>query len=512
MKYFTGLFFLACINLLNSQSLDSKNWFHSSEGLRTDKAYRVVKNKPTTTVIVAVIDSGVDIEHEDLKGKIWTNQKEIPGNGIDDDNNGFIDDVHGWNFLGNSNGQNQLMARLEKTRIVYELRDKYERLEEKQIRKEDWLEYQTYLKAKKEHKEEVDNYTNYKSQYDQLNMVLKYVPSIISEKLNKKEYTKKDIENWKVFTEEEIQLKDLALAIENKELTEESIKEQAKQIDDMLEYSLNLSYDDRKNVGDNPYDFSQTIYGNNDVEGPDALHGTHVAGIIAANRGNNIGIDGIANDVLIMSVRAIPNGDEHDKDVALAIRYAVDNGANIINMSFGKAFSPNKKEVFQAMKYAESKDVLIVHAAGNDGENIDINPNYPMRKFKEEDSVSLFLTVGASTNNIKRLAADFSNYGRNVDLFAPGKDIYSLVPQSQYKKLDGTSMASPMVAGAAAFLKSYYPNLSMSEIKSAIEKSVRNYSNKTSLLPSGLYSSYFRDFCRTAGVLDLFNAIKFCEK
>ncbi|NDF60093.1 MAG: peptidase S8, partial [Crocinitomicaceae bacterium] len=468
---------------LSAQSIESKNWFHSSLGLRSDKVYRKMRNKPTTSVIVAVIDSGVDIEHEDLKGKIWMNLKEIPNNKIDDDKNGYIDDVYGWNFLGNSQGQNQEMACLEKTRIVKALRDKYERLEAKQVAKDDLNEYQIYLKAKKELNEEIGNYTQYKVQYDQLKEIFIYLPSVLKEIFNRTDYTKKDIEKWQPNTENHIQLKEIALAIFNENLKEEDIREQSKQIEDMLSYNLNVSYDDRQFVGDNPMDFTQINYGNNDVKGPEALHGTHVAGIIAAVRGNQIGIDGIATNVQIMSLRAVPNGDEQDKDIALAIRYAVDNGAQIINMSFGKSYSLNRKEVFEALKYAESKDVLMVHAAGNDGINIDLNPNFPMPKISDQDSVSLFLTIGASSKVKDKLVADFSNYGKQVDLFAPGKDIYSSVPNNKYKKLDGTSMAAPMVAGVAAFLKSYFPHLSMKEIKFAIENSVRKYDQLVQVVP-----------------------------
>ena len=511
MKFSIQLFLLLVNFYLNSQSIESKNWFNSVNGLRTDKAFRLLKNKVSTSVIVAVIDSGVDIEHEDLNSKIWMNVKEVPNNKIDDDKNGYIDDVYGWNFLGNSQGQNQEMACLEKTRIVKEFRDKYEKLEAKQVAKEDWSEYQMFLKAKKDLKDESEKYKQYKVQYDQLKEVFKYLPNLLAKVLNKKDFTKKDIENWQPIDENQTQLKELALAIFDEKLTEQEVNEQSKQIDDMLLYNLNLSFNDRQYVGDNPFDFKQVNYGNNDVEGPEALHGTHVAGIIAAVRGNQIGIDGIATNVKIMSIRAVPNGDEHDKDIALAIRYAVDNGAQIINMSFGKSYSINRKEVFEALKYAESKDVLMVHAAGNDALNIDLNPNFPMPIISGQDSVSLFLTVGASTKIKDKLVADFSNYGKQVDLFAPGKDIYSTAPNNKYKKLDGTSMAAPMVAGAAAFLKSYFPNLSMKEIKFAIENSVRKYDQLVQVVPGKVYSTNFKEFCKTAGVIDLKNAVKFCD-
>lgn len=512
MKFLLNFLIIQLTFLLNAQTIEYKNWFNSKKGLRTDQAYRLVKNKESTSVIVAVIDSGVDIDHEDLRGKIWKNLKEIEGNNLDDDNNGYIDDVYGWNFLGNSQGQNQEMACLEKTRIVKEFRDKFERLEPKQVAKEDWNLFQTYLKAKKDLNEEIVKYTQYKTQYEQLKNVFLYLPSALQKIFNTTNFTKKDIEKWQPTTEDQIQLKEIALAIYNENIKEEEIDEQVKQIENMLAYGLNLSYNDRQFVGDNPFDLSQIKYGNKDVNGPEAIHGTHVAGIIASIRGNQIGINGIATDVKIMTLRAVPNGDEQDKDIALAIKYAVDNGAKIINMSFGKSYSINKKMVFDAMKYAEEKDVLIVHAAGNDGTNIDIYPNYPMPQLADQDSVTLFLTIGASTSNNKKKVADFSNYGMKVDVFAPGKDIYSTIPGNKYKKLDGTSMAAPMVSGAAAFLKSYFPSLSMREIKTAIENSVRKYDSYIQPVPGKSYFSNFKDLCKTSGVVDLKNAVKFCEK
>ncbi|MBM3186835.1 MAG: S8 family serine peptidase, partial [Bacteroidetes bacterium] len=286
------------------------NWYNKEgAGMATDKAYGLLKNKKSEPVIVAVIDSGVDIEHEDLQGKIWVNTKEIPNNKIDDDKNGYVDDVHGWNFLGNSKGENLDAARLEKTRILAKLMDKYDGIDPATIKSDEEFElYQT---------------------------------------------VKNDIEGERAQYEPYLEMiQSGALDADTK-----------KYIEDQLNYNLNVNYDDRSLVGDNPDDFNDTNYGNPDVEGPDALHGTHVSGIICAIRGNDKGGDGVADNVKIMSLRAVPNGDEQDKDIALAIRYAVDNGAKVINMSFGKSYSPHQEKVFEAFEYADSKGVLLVHAA-----------------------------------------------------------------------------------------------------------------------------------------------------
>lgn len=426
------------------------NWYNNEDaGMATDKAYGLLKKKKSESVIVAVIDSGVDIEHEDLQGKIWVNTKEIPNNKIDDDKNGYVDDLHGWNFLGNSKGENLDAACLEKTRIYAKLIDKYDGIDPATIKSDE--EFELYQTIKNEIESE-------RAQFEP------YLEMIKSGTLD---------------------------------------AETKKYIEDQLNFNLNVNYDDRSLIGDNPDDFNDTNYGNPDVEGPDALHGTHVSGIIAAIRGNNKGGDGVADNVRIMSLRAVPNGDEQDKDIALAIRYAVDNGAMVINMSFGKAYSPHQEKVFEAFQYADSKGVLLVHAAGNDAKDIDIEPNYPTSKYSfQEKPLDHFLTIGASTKDKETLVASFSNYGQmGVDVFAPGFEIYNSVPQSAYQNLQGTSMAAPMVSGVAAFLKSYFPTLTMKEIKDAMLSTAVKYQ-----------VDEFATKSVTGGVVNVYNAVKACQK
>ena len=445
----TILFFGFNYLVLSQAIPGTLNWYNGEGvGMHTNKAYKLLKKRKSKEIIVAVIDSGVDIEHEDLKDKIWTNSKEIPNNKKDDDNNGFIDDIHGWNFLGNSKGENMNEARLEKTRILAKLAPKYEGINPQEIKSD--AEYELYLEVLASVEEDRAMYEPY------MDML-------------------------------------------NKGLLD---PETAKYINDQINFNLNPDYDDRTLIGDNPEDLNDKKYGNPDVEGPDALHGTHVAGIIGANRTNNLGVEGVADNVKIMSVRTVPNGDEHDKDVALAIRYAVDNGAKVINMSFGKSYSPRAKWVYEAMAYADSKGVLLVHAAGNDAKDIDLEPNFPTEKYDFQTSdLTHIITVGASTrNDNESIVASFSNYGKGqVDVFAPGFEIYNTVPQSAYMNLQGTSMASPMVAGMAALLASYFPSLTMSQIKDAIVKSV-------------VVKKPLIDLCNTGGVVNVVNAVKYCQK
>ena len=415
----------------------------------TEKAYKYLKKKESKTVIVGVIDSGVDIEHEDLDGKIWVNSGEIAGNGIDDDNNGYIDDIHGWNFLGNAAGEHVNEARLEKTRILAALAPKYDGIDPNSIEKD--AEYELYLKVKEE-------VASGRAQFEQYMGMLDKLPE--------------DAQNY--------------------------IKSQ-------MDYNLNVYFDDRSLIGDDPNDFSDINYGNADVEGPDALHGTHVSGIIGAIRGNALGGDGVAENVKIMVLRAVPNGDEFDKDIALAVRYAVDNGAEVINMSFGKAYSPHQKEVYEAFKYADSKGVLLIHAAGNDAKDIDVEPNYPTSMYSfQTEQLDHFVTIGASTKNKgSELVASFSNYGaKGVDVFAPGFEIFNAVPQSEYMNLQGTSMAAPMVAGAAARLKSYFPKFTMKEIKEIMYETSIKYPKVEG----------FAEKSVTGGVINIYKAAKACKK
>ena len=199
-------------------------------------------------------------------------------------------------------------------------------------------------------------------------------------------------------------------------------------------------------------------------------HGTHVAGIIAAERNNGLGANGVANNVEIMSVRTVPNGDEYDKDVALAIRYAVDNGAKVINGSFGKSFSPHAEWVRDAIKYASDNDVVFVHAAGNDGKNVDEGTNFPDDNVDFVEISNTYIRVGSLTSKYgSKMVSGFSNYGKNnVDVFAPGSAIYSTYPENDYESISGTSMASPAVAGVAALVRSQYPKLTAAQVKQVI--------------------------------------------
>ncbi|MGZ3867111.1 MAG: S8 family serine peptidase [Bacteroidia bacterium] len=468
------------------------NWFNLDakanyvNGVSAERAYNeLLKGKKSTTVIVGVIDSGVDWQHEDLKDVMWTNPKEIEGNGIDDDKNGYVDDIHGWNFLGGKDGKNVDKETLELTRLYRELKPKYDGKEEKDIT--DKKEYKYYLELKDAFESKLNKATGQLAQIKFVNDMFVAINLAIKEETKADTIRYAQIEQYKPKDKKEEQLvgyAKLILANDKEASLDEILKQLDEAIDhfeDQVKYNLNLEYDPRNIIGDDYKNSSEKYYGNNDCNGPSSLHGTHVAGIIGANRTNNIGIKGVADNVRIMAVRAVPDGDERDKDVANAIIYAVDNGAKVINMSFGKMYPYDKAAVDRAVKYAESKDVLLVHAAGNDGTDIDKAAHYPCKKYADGAEAKNWIDVGAlSWKKNEKLPASFSNYGKKtVNVFAPGVDIYSTKNGGGYLNESGTSMACPVTAGVAAAIRSYYPNLTAAQVKKIIEKSVMKDFKKT---------------------------------
>ena len=480
---------------LNAQKEEAPNdWFNRDpsegyNGLSTNKLYdSVLKGKKSQTIIVAVLDSGVDGEHEDLKDIMWTNPGEIPGNGIDDDKNGYVDDIHGWNFLGGKDGKNISHETLELTRLYAKLRKIYGDKKESEVT--DKAEYKKYIEyrdlveaTRTESTKQIDRYkgieTEIMASLDAAEKALEGKPINVANVTAISKDNKEAARGKKVLLN---MLEDGEVA--NIDAAKKDIKEQlagaVEHFDNQLKYQYNPDFNDRAAiVGDNPENSYERYYGNNDSRGPDASHGTHVAGIIAASRNNGKGMDGVADNVRIMSVRCVPDGDERDKDVANAIIYAVDNGATILNMSFGKSYSYDKAAVDKAVRYAADHDVLIVHAAGNDANNNDIGGNFPTKKFEKRGGLfkpkkaNNWLEIGAlSWKQGEDLPATFSNYGKkNVDVFSPGVAIYSTTPDNTYASYQGTSMASPACAGVAAIIRSYYPDLNADQVKEIIRGS-----------------------------------------
>ncbi len=488
-------------------------------GVSTNLAYKTFKrDKSQKEVIVAVIDSGVDVNHEDLAGKIWINKNEIPNNNIDDDNNGFVDDIFGWNFIGNSKS----MATVDKNHKLIQGN------QEGQVSTdslESTREYKRLINIKNNREltfEEQKTFEEVKVVYDLgFNNAMEHL-SFYKDSLKTMNQTKKALKDYNIedYSEDfllQLDIQDpeidrlvkVLLDLYDRGLDAENINQEIENYRVHTDFYYNLDSNTRADiVKDNyadPYDMN---YGNNDVIGTDAFHGTHVAGIIAANRENEIGIEGVAKDVKIMALRAVPNGDERDKDIANSIRYAVDNGAQIINMSFGKSYSPRQKIVFEAIKYAQQNNVLLLHAAGNSNQDNDLIPVFPSKEYQKE-VIENWLEIGASSPVAdSSFIARFSNFGKNsIDIFAPGLRIRSTVPDNQYNLASGTSMATPVVAGAAAVILSYKNDLDAQRLKDIIIKTSNRYPDlKVRKGEDGL--TLLSNIAINAGIPNVYKALK----
>ncbi len=512
-----------------SQSLNLKtvpeDWFlkdpeqDSLQGVSAEKAYQtLLKDQPSLPVIVAVIDSGIDIDHEDLKNVIWINEKEIPNNGIDDDKNGYTDDVYGWNFIGGKEG-NVDADTYELTREYIRLKLKYENADATKLSKKQKQEVEEYKKIKdKFEKLKAKNEQQYKL-YSGMYKSITFSIDTLKALLHVEKITAEDVKKFETSEPGLLFAKGFLLSIyrnmgEDADLETylAELKEAVDYYGVIVNYGYNENFDSRLIVGDNISNLQEKGYGNNDVKGPDPNHGTHVAGIIAADRKNEIGIKGIADNVKIMVLRAVPNGDERDKDVANAIIYAVDNGARVINMSFGKSFSPQKEAVDKAVRYAEQKGVLLIHAAGNDAEDIDVEKNYPSKFYLDGKEAKNWIEVGASSaGSNEDFVGSFSNYGKKmVSLFAPGVDIYSTVPGNKYENESGTSMASPSTAGVAALLMSYFPELTAIQVKDILMKSSRKFDNLKVQRPGGGRVE-FSQLSGSGGLVNAYEAVKMAQ-
>lgn len=529
------IFILACciVSSTFSFSQNLKGWHlldpqkDSFYGISINHAYDFLKEKTYTPVIVAVLDGGIDTTHEDLKNVLWHNPKEIAGNGIDDDGNGYVDDIYGWNFLGNKNGENVKKENGENSRVYYRFRQMFgtKKIDEDTLSEENkWL-YEEWKKAESQMAIGDDEQTDL-MMYEIAEKTIKKHDEVLRAEMKRDTFMIDDVEAFSPQNQKAKQAKlgyltfVRMIGVDGEETNAGILSELDEYISgkkSALEAKLTEPENYRKEIVKDDYEnFNDKYYGNGDVMGPDPLHGTHVSGIIAAQRNNGIGIDGVADHIKIMMLRILSDGDEYDKDVALGIRYAVDNGAKIINMSFGKSFSPEKKWVDDAVLYAQSKDVLIIHAAGNESHDLDSVDNFPNDSLIfHHAKATNFISVGASSDeHIGKgdIIPYFSNYGKkSVDVFAPGVKIYSTLPQTnRYGFEDGTSMAAPVVTGIAALIRSYYPQLTAQQVKYAIEQSAVHLLDTAQLVkePGKELKIPFSALSKTSGFVNAYTALQ----
>jgi cell wall-associated protease len=531
------------INKKNDEN-NTEAWYHKDfianniPGISLNNFYQNNKRKPKlNNVVVAVIDTQIDLQHEDLQGQIWTNTKEILNNGIDDDKNGYLDDLNGWNFAGTKGGSYIYWGNFEYVRIVREWSPAFKNKTETEIEPKDILKYKEYQRAVKILDKESKYYKNYLKSlkyslevYPLAKDTLKYyfpkqdykinqLDSMYKKyKINNKTYNQMRDDRDKDFGALIYQMK---TKIENNTNSFDKIKDKESQLDSIVNKNLNIDYDERKFIGDNPT-ILEKGYGLNKVsmkiKGIRTFqdHNTKVSGIIAANRDNNKGIQGFSNQIKIMPLVISYSGDEHDKDIAMAIRYAVDHGAKVINMSFGKEFSMHKEWVNEAFKYAEAHNVLIVHSAGNDSSNADENPSYPndVDYDGKGEVCNNFINVGSINEKVdSTFVSSFSNYGKkNVDIFAPGDEIYTTSSENSYGFDSGTSLAAPMVSGTAALIWLYYPKLTASQVKQIILESGVSYDMEVIVPGTKDKKVKFSELSKSGKVVNVYNALLMAEK
>lgn len=493
------------------------DWFHAdaegaTPGLSTNTAYRTLLagRAPKDTVTVAIIDSGIDIDHEDLQPVIWTNDDEVPGNGVDDDGNGYVDDVHGWNFIGGPDGENVEYDTYEVTRLYKTYHEEFAGVDSAEVPPSEQETFARYQQIKSEFTTSRQEARQQFQNVRQAHQAVQMATATLKNHLQTDSLSRDVVASVGSPSQEVERAKGILMYFYAQDLTPQDIADYHDYLQTQIEYHYNPDFNPRPIVDDDYSDKTERFYGNNDVTGPDADHGTHVAGIVGAARDNGIGIDGVATGVRIMSIRAVPNGDERDKDVANAIRYAVDNGADVINMSFGKAYSPHKSVVDAAVQHADSMGVLMIHAAGNDGVNVDSTASYPTSQYEEGGAASLWITVGASSpSRGAELAAPFSNYGaETVDVFAPGASIYSTEPGNGYGRNSGTSMAAPMVTGLAALIMAYHPELSPADVRRLILDSATPFGEMEVTVPGGTRTVPFASLSRTGAIVNAYAALQ----
>jgi cell wall-associated protease len=502
------------------QLMDMKeNGFY---GISLKPAYLFLQGKKSKTIVVATIDSGVDTLQNDLKSILWVNTKEIPGNGIDDDHNGYIDDVHGWNFLGGPGGKADFNETTEEVREYNKLKGKYANVTD--TNSVDKKQYAYWKRVKTLYDTTVNKAQTETTQLQPIMNALMVTSGYIKRGLNlpaNGTFVQTDLAKLKTTSDTLTQSKYVWESIFSQEGSNHN---NAAIIKDLSEYLAKLNNDlspdleaRKRIVGDNPDSLDHKSYGSNLLKFSDASHGTGVAGLIGAIRNNGYGINGVADNVRIMAIKAVPNGDEYDKDIANAIRYAVDNGAQIVNMSFGKKISPHKEWLDDAFKYAASKNVLLVMAAGNDSQDMDTDPDFPNDTFLDGSSTDAdnMINVGASGPKLgEHLAGDFSNYGKkNVDVFAPGVKVTTVDTNAEFMTEDGTSFSSPITAGVAALLLEYYPTLSAKQLKQIIMQSATPLTGTMVLKPgSKTIKVDFTTLSKTGGIVNAYKALQIASK
>lgn len=502
---------------------NKKNWFlkdiqkDSLPGISLNLAQRMVSNRKGETTVIAIIDTKINTDHNDISGYIWKNSNEIEGNKVDDDHNGYVDDIMGWNFIGNRDGDDLLYSKYEYTRILKKYDSIFRNVDEDET-KVDSTAFSEYKRAKLYYEKENQEVETNSIQYNFIYSNYKSGQKIIQDILGDKKITLAIIDS---LVELQPNLADKVMLVRNSiefDIKENDMIDQLDFLQKSKKFYLNLSYDERSILGDNPEDLNNTNYGNPLVNtNTDSLyHGTLTAGVIARSL-KAIGIDYPDSQIKILPISISSFGDENDKDLALAIKYAVDNGAKVINISSGKYFSMHRSWVMDAIKYAEEKNVLIINSAGNDNKNLDTGDffHFPYDENYNQE-INNFIKVGASGYEKRSFIYTNSNYGKDVvDIFAPGSDIYTTSTRNEegLEYVSGTSFAAPLVSLTAGLIYSYYPEMKVTEIKQIILDSGVSYNIPIEIQVNDKTENItFSDLSKSGKVVNAYNAFLMAEE
>ncbi|MBG7630454.1 MAG: S8 family serine peptidase [Bacteroidetes bacterium] len=488
-------------------------------GISLDKLYdELIKNQKGKQIIVAIIDTEIDINHEDLKDFIWINNDEQPNNGVDDDNNGYVDDVNGWNFIGNKNGGNLICSNFSYTRKLKELIPIFKGKTKEEVGN-DTLNFKIYQRALMDHQNMKRQLKEDYEYVEFLNTGFPRSKKLLDSIFRGSTYTINQLDSlYTIFKKQDsIKAADIYFMIDFLNFDMHGYADNLAYESNLIEkYSNNISFDDRAIIGDNVNDIEDRDYGSPFITNSlkEFTHGSIVSGVLAAHRTNNKGVRGITNTVKLMPLCIQAKfGAETDKDLALSIKYAVENGAQVINISANRTYELHNEWVQQALLYAEEQNVLVVKGAGNSETDIDKIITYPNKNTKDH-VLNNFIVVGATgmelNSNFKPV---WANYGRKtVDFYAPGESILTTTPFDSYKVDSGSSLSTAITSGVAALLLSYYPDLKVSEIRQILMESATRYDLDIELDYDSNTTVPFSKLSNSGGVLNAFNAFVLAEK
>jgi subtilisin family serine protease len=532
----------------------NENWHHLAPedgvfGAAIERAHAAAREsglRPARRPItIALIGGGIDISHKAISDIIWVNRRERRINGRDNDRNGWIDDRHGWNFLGNDTMTINSLSTMG-DREFLRLKDKYNHF----LFVEDGIAYmfddELGALVETEPPADMEEFEYFlrvvtESELAETNrgvMLAKAVVWYIREighsmrmAYPERVLTRTDFGEFVRAQQSTTAMQDALFAFIDlmfMSANTEDWNTMAAFADTEFIPIQELRHEramarrfprERELIGDDPNDLNDKGYGNNNLLANNALRNTMIAGIIGAGGGQSE-IRGITNNVQIMTLRIEADfGEPYMKDMALAIRYAVEQGADIIQLGATNRLFPRHQShwVEEALRYAEQRNVLVVIPVRDLSSNLDDFPFYPNRNLST-GTLSNIITVAASDSlGNPFLWANFSE--TELDIFAPGVEIKSAMPGNRYAIDSGSAYAAAMVTGVAAFIKNYFPQITPAQMRQLLIDTVTDRSDAevekqyraTAGSMRGRIATdlfLFSDLCVSGGILNAERAIK----